>query len=97
MRFHITGRLPAILGAAALAGSAVIGISGTAVAGNRLHDYVYADSFGNPIVQSPYGYKPIIVGEGCIANRLLGYSEDGEPEAGLHQADTSNLLISSSF
>jgi hypothetical protein len=79
MRSHITGRLPAILARPPWLGSAVIGISGTAFAGNRLHDYVYADSFGNLIVQSPYGYERIIVGDGYIANQLSGYSEDGEP------------------
>ncbi len=67
MRFHVTGRLPAILGAAILTGAAVIGISGTAAAGNL-------------VVQSPHGYKRVIVGEGYLANQLSGSTEDSEPE-----------------
>jgi hypothetical protein len=79
MRFHVTGRLPAPFGAAILV-AAMIGTSGTTSAGNRLHDYVYADSFGNLIVQSPYGSKRIIVGEGYAAEQLSGDTKVSKPE-----------------
>jgi hypothetical protein len=79
MRFHATARSLAIFTAAFLAGAAVIGVSGKAAAGNRLHDQVYADSFGNLIVHSPYGYKRIIVGEGSLAKQLQNYTRGGEP------------------
>ncbi|RWF97389.1 MAG: hypothetical protein EOQ38_24205, partial [Mesorhizobium sp.] len=35
-----------------------------AEAGLRHHDRVYADSFGNLVIDSAAGYKRIIVGEG---------------------------------
>jgi hypothetical protein len=80
MRFHTAGRLPAIFVTALLAGAAAISLSGTASAGNGLHDRVYADTFGNLIVQSPYGYKRIIVGEGRLAKELQNYTRGGEPQ-----------------
>jgi hypothetical protein len=79
MYIRTKGRSLAVIRAAVLAGAAVIGISGSASAGNRLHEYVYSDSFGNLIVQSPYGYKRIIVGEGRLARKLSSYSGGHEP------------------
>jgi hypothetical protein len=80
MRFHTSGRLPVVLAAALLAGAAVVSLPDEAFAGNRLHDHVYADSFGNLIVQSPYGYKRIIVGEGSLARELQSYTSGGEQD-----------------
>lgn len=80
MRFHTSGRLPVVFAAALLTGAAVAGLSDQASAGNRLHDQVYADSFGNLIVQSPYGYKRIIVGEGRLAKELQNYTSGGEAD-----------------
>jgi hypothetical protein len=74
------GRSSAIIRVALLAGAAVIGISGSASAGSLIHDYVYSDSFGNLIVQSPYGYKRIIVGEGRLARKMSSLSGAGEPK-----------------
>ena len=78
MRFHTSGRLPVVFAAALMAGAAVVSLPDGAFAGNRLHDHVYADSFGNLIVQSPYGYKRIIVGEGSLAKELQSYTSGGE-------------------
>ncbi|TIR73279.1 MAG: hypothetical protein E5X15_23750, partial [Mesorhizobium sp.] len=41
-----------------------------AEAGLRHHDRVYADSFGNLVIDSAAGYKRIIVGEGRHAKQL---------------------------
>src|SRR5262245_48961126 len=80
MRVRTRGRLPAIVCAALLAGAGSVGVSGYAFAGSRLHEYVYSDSFGNLIVQSPYGYKRIIVGEGRLARKLSSYDGGREPK-----------------
>lgn len=80
MRFHTSGRLPVVFAAALMAGAAVVSLPDGAFAGNRLHDHVYADSFGNLIVQSPYGYKRIIVGEGNLARGLQNYTSGGGQE-----------------
>jgi hypothetical protein len=72
-------RLAAMICVALLAEAAGIGMPGSASAGNRLHEYVYSDSFGNLIVQSPYGYKRIIVGEGRLA-RKMSYNGGHEPK-----------------
>ena len=80
MRFRTMGRSPAILRAVLLAGAAAVGISGSASAESRLHDFVYSDSFGNLIVQSPYGYKRIIVGEGRLARKMSSHSGNGRPK-----------------
>jgi hypothetical protein len=80
MYIHTRGRLPAIFRVALLAGAAAVGILGSASAGSRLHEYVYSDSFGNLIVQSPYGYKRIIVGEGRLARKMSSYSGGGGPK-----------------
>lgn len=77
MRFPTPVRLPLIFTAAAIAGAATIA---QANAGNGVHDHVYADTFGNLIVQSPYGYKRIIVGEGRLARELQNYTRGGEPD-----------------
>ena len=46
-------------------------------AGSR--DYVYADSFGNLIVDSAAGYKRIIVGQGSQIEELSKYLNEGQP------------------
>ncbi len=51
-----------------------------ASAGGRSHDNVYADSFGNLIVDSAAGYKRILVGEGHQARALADYTDAGQPE-----------------
>lgn len=59
---------------AALAGVAFGAGVGAASAGGRYHDRVYADSFGNLVVESASGYKRILVGEGRLAKQLQAYT-----------------------
>jgi hypothetical protein len=70
-----TLRLPALI-VAALA----IGFAAPALAGTRHHDRVYADSFGNLVIDSAAGYKRIIVGEGKLAKKLSDYTSAGQPD-----------------
>jgi hypothetical protein len=51
-----------------------------ASAGMRHHDRVYADSFGNLVIDSAAGYKRILVGEGKLAKELSAYTGAGQPE-----------------
>jgi hypothetical protein len=64
------------LAAALFAGSAVISI---APAEARTRDHVYADSFGNLVIESAAGYKRILVGEGKLAKELSSYVGAGQP------------------
>lgn len=43
------------------------------------HDRVYADSYGNLVIESAAGYKRILVGEGHEAKRLAEYTSAGQP------------------
>lgn len=65
-----------------------------AMAGGRGHDRVYADSFGNLVIDSAAGYKRIIVGEGSQAKKLREYTDAGGPE--VVYADESSSETSSS-
>jgi hypothetical protein len=78
MRFQ-TKTFPAFARlAAALALSAALTASaGAALAGGRLKERVYDDSFGNLIIISPAGYKRIVVGMGHLAAE---YQSPGGPE-----------------
>ena len=49
----------------------------TGVAWSRYRDHIYADSFGNLVIQSPSGYKRIIVGQGHLAKELSSYESAG--------------------
>ncbi len=51
----------------------------SAEAGQRSRDHVYADSFGNLIVDSAAGYKRIIVGQGSQIKELSKYLNQGQP------------------
>lgn len=44
------------------------------------HERVYADSFGNLIVESTVGYKRIIVGEGASARKLAAFTGSTRPK-----------------
>jgi hypothetical protein len=74
---HSNGRkmlfLPVILAVAA------IGASSPALAGGN-HDRVYADSFGNLVVETAAGYKRIVVGQGHMARELSSYTQAGRPK-----------------
>lgn len=55
-------------------------IAAPAEAGLRHHDRVYADSFGNLVIDSAAGYKRIIVGQGKLAKQLSDYTSAGQPD-----------------
>ncbi|MEJ6785289.1 hypothetical protein [Aminobacter sp. Piv2-1] len=59
----LTGILP-------LAMAAAIALAAPASAGGWDGDRIYADSFGNLVVESGAGYKRIVVGEGGSARKL---------------------------
>jgi hypothetical protein len=42
-------------------------------------DHIYADSFGNLIVDSAAGYKRIVVGQGHLARKAAQFSRSHEP------------------
>ena len=66
--------------AALAAGMIVLSIGG-APAWSRYRDHIYADSFGNLVIQSPSGYKRIIVGQGHLAKKLSSYEGAGQTDA----------------
>ena len=43
-------------------------------------DRVYADSFGNLVIDSAAGYKRILVGEGKLAKELSDHTGAGQPD-----------------
>ncbi|MDR7223884.1 hypothetical protein [Aminobacter aminovorans] len=74
MRFTL-----ALTAAAALMLATAMALTSPAAAGGS-HDRVYADSFGNLIVESTTGYKRIIVGEGASARKLAAYTGSTGPK-----------------
>lgn len=84
------GGLPVL---ALLAALSVTASSGPAQAGGG-HDRVYADSFGNLIVQSPGGYKRIVVGAGHLARQLNDYQQTGE-ETSLEEDASVPVIVES--
>lgn len=84
-----TLRLPTLI-VAALA----IGFAAPALAGTRHHDRVYADSFGNLVIDSAAGYKRIIVGEGALAKKLSDYTSAGSSEPEVIYENESDEIIS---
>ncbi|TIP29889.1 MAG: hypothetical protein E5X67_05215 [Mesorhizobium sp.] len=71
-------RLPAPVSMAVVLVAVAIGFAAPAHAGAR--DRVYADSFGNLVIQSAAGYKRILVGEGKLAKKLSNYVGAGQPK-----------------
>jgi hypothetical protein len=65
---------------AILAVGMIVFSAGAAPAWSRYRDHVYADSFGNLVIQSPSGYKRIIVGQGHLAKELSSYEGPDEPD-----------------
>lgn len=74
MRF---GKLETLL-LPALAAGFVISLAAPAMAGGG-HDRVYADSFGNLVINSAAGYKRIVVGQGHQARELSQYMRADGP------------------
>ena len=66
--------------AALVLAAASLGFAAPAMAWSRHHDRVYADSFGNLVIDSAAGYKRIIVGEGKLAKELSDYTGAGQPD-----------------
>lgn len=65
----------------------------SAEAGSRHRDRVYADSFGNLIVDSAAGYKRIIVGQGSQAEELAKYLDAGQPPVVEYEYDGPGAVI----
>lgn len=59
------------------------------------HDRVYADSFGNLVVESAAGYKRIIVGEGAHAKELADFTRSHEPR--VVYADGGNDIVADCY
>ncbi|MEO5757488.1 MAG: hypothetical protein ABIQ51_11605 [Mesorhizobium sp.] len=78
-------RLSAIIIAAA-----AIGFAAPALAGARHQDRVYADSFGNLVIDSAAGYKRILVGEGKLAKELSAYTGAGQPKV-IYEHESDDL------
>jgi hypothetical protein len=73
-------RLPALVLTALAVGLAAPAVAGPRQhAGPRLSDRVYADPFGNLVIDSASGYKRILVGEGKAAREWSGYTGAGHP------------------
>jgi len=58
-------------------------------AGLRHHDRVYADSFGNLVIDSAAGYKRIIVGQGKLAKQFSDYTGAGQPDVMYDESDNA--------
>ncbi len=77
--------------AALLVAVATVGSAAPALADSRHQDRVYADSFGNLVIDSAAGYKRILVGEGKLAKELSAYTSAGQPKVIYESApDTSS-------
>lgn len=72
-----SSRLPL---AALIVAASVAGLATPTLADGRHQDRVYADSFGNLVIDSAAGYKRIIVGEGKLAKQLSDYTSAGQPK-----------------
>ena len=57
--------------------AALAALLGPASANGR--DYVYADSFGNLVIESAAGYKRILVGAGHDIDRIMDYERGPGP------------------
>ena len=66
--------------AAVVAAVLMVLSAGVAPAWSRYRDHVYSDSFGNLVVQSPSGYKRIVVGQGHLAKELSSYEGTSDPD-----------------
>ena len=67
-----------------------VGFAAPAMAWSRHHDRVYADSFGNLVIDSAAGYKRIIVGEGKLAKQLSNYTGAGQPKV-IYQNESDEI------
>jgi hypothetical protein len=79
---RLVNRVPVIkrVSAALLAAGMTVLSAADALAWTRFRDHAYADSFGNLIIQSPSGYKRIMVGQGHLVGRLSRYEGGSKPD-----------------
>lgn len=63
-------------GATALALATMAAVSAAQAGGE---DRVYADNYGNLVIESAAGYKRILVGEGSEADRVASYIRTEDP------------------
>lgn len=91
MRAGSTSRL---LLAIALATTIGGGAISPALSDNLRHDRVYADSFGNLVIESSAGFKRIVVGEGSQADQVRNYIDRDGPS--VVYGDGSERLAASS-
>lgn len=75
--------------------SAAVAIAAVAQASAWDHDRVYADSFGNLVVESAAGYKRIIVGEGKHAKELADFTRSHEPRVVTY--DDANTVVTDCY
>ncbi|TIM75868.1 MAG: hypothetical protein E5Y58_05985 [Mesorhizobium sp.] len=73
-------RLPAPISMAVVLVAVAIGFAFAAPARAGTRDRVYADSFGNLVIESAAGYKRILVGEGELAKEMSDYVGAGQPK-----------------
>ncbi len=79
MRFISIPR-PGRLWVSLLVAGMMLAPAADALAWGRYRDHVYADSFGNLVIQSPSGYKRIVVGQGHLAKELSRYERTGDSD-----------------
>lgn len=72
--------LTSALSLTALALAATLGASAPASASGWDRDRVYADSFGNLVVDGAAGYKRILVGQGGQARKMANYLNASGPK-----------------
>lgn len=79
----------------ALAAAAVATAILPVQAGGRGQDHVYADSFGNLVVDSAAGYKRIVVGQGDHVKDVAKYLKAGQPDVEVVYAggDDENSVV----
>lgn len=70
--------MPKFLAGACVGAAVALSAASPAAAWDR--DLIYADSFGNLVIETVAGYKRIVVGEGHEAARMQKLSDAGEPE-----------------
>ena len=76
--------------AALIVAASVAGLATPTLADGRHQDRVYADSFGNLVIDSAAGYKRIIVGEGKLAKQLSNYTSAGQPKV-IYQNESDEI------
>lgn len=76
--------------AALIVAASVAGLATPTLADGRHQDRVYADSFGNLVIDSAAGYKRIIVGEGKLAKKLSDYTSAGQPKV-IYQNESDEI------